>query len=450
VDDNSLRRNRGAFPDDDSLQQQMVTFRRDLHRIPELDFDLPKTRAYLTARLSALECEIQDLGKAGFTAFFAGGGAEAEDLFAGGRFEPRGRVAEPKTGSWIVGKALEAENRFAGKALIGASGTTMPSPSRDGGGESAYSRETIAFRSDMDAIPIDEAVESDFKSVHPGAMHACGHDGHMSILLGFALWVSAHRAQLKTNVMLVFQAAEETTGGAKLICDTGVFSDYGVTRIYGLHLWPGYPAGTVVSRAREFMAGTFVVKVALSGHAAHVAEYRKGTDALEAGCLFVERAYAMEASLPDGVFRLLRFGVFDSGTASNIVADKAVLTGTMRAFKEETFALLRDGMRRIAADITAETGVRVIFETSEGYPAVVNPLELYADAKERLTRVGFEWVELEQPLTQAEDFAHYQQAVPGLFLHLGTGRDAKLHTGDYTLNENVLIDGVRLFRELLG
>jgi hippurate hydrolase len=436
--------------DDNSLQQQMVTFRRDLHRIPELDFDLPKTRAYLTTRLMTLGCEILDLGKAGFTAFFAGGGIEAEDLFAGGKFEPRIRFAAPKAESWIAGKALEAENRFAGKAIIGASGATMPSPTRGGSGEPAYSRETIAFRSDMDAIPIDEAVESDYKSVHPGAMHACGHDGHMSILLGFAQWVSAHRTQLKTNVLLVFQAAEETTGGAKLICDTGVFSDYGVTRIYGLHLWPGYPAGTVVGRAKEFMAGTFVVKVALSGHAAHIAEYRKGTDALEAGCRFVKRAYAMEASLPDSVFRLLRFGVFDSGTASNIVADKAALIGTMRAFEEETFAFLRDGMRQIAADITAETGARVSFETSEGYPALVNPPELYADAKERLARAGFEWAELEQPLMQAEDFAYYQRTVPGLFLHLGTGRDAKLHAGDYALNENVLIDGVRLFRELLG
>ncbi|MDR3305315.1 MAG: amidohydrolase [Clostridiales Family XIII bacterium] len=371
--------------DDRTLQEKVIAFRRALHRIPEIGFDLPKTRAYLTSHLATLGCEIRDLGPAGFTAYFA----------------------------------------------------------------AAAAAETIAFRTDMDALPVEEAGESDYRSEHAGAMHACGHDGHMSILLGLATWVSEHRAAIGKNVLLVFQAAEETTGGAKIICGTGVLKDYGVSRIYGLHLWPGYPKNVVVCRPEAFMAGTVVLGVGIAGHSVHIAEYQKGADALEAGCRFVEQAYAMEKALPDEVFRLLRFGDFHSGTADNVVADSANIRGVMRAYDDAIFDAFWDGMHRIAAEIEADTDVRFSFRRSEGYPPVVNPAALYDAARAVLTKAGFTWFELPAPILPAEDFSYYQREVPGLFFHLGTGVDAKLHACDYTIDEDVLLTGVKLFRALL-
>jgi hippurate hydrolase len=379
---------------DHELAQQIIEFRRALHRIPELDFDLPRTRAYLTNVLTPLGCEIRDLGKAGFTAFF--------------------------------------DN---------------------------HQEATLAFRSDMDAIPIEEPDGGcAFRSEHAGAMHACGHDGHMAMLLGFATWLHAHThihtskesaAEVKTNVLLIFQAAEETTGGAQLICQSGVLKDYGVSKIYGIHLWPGQPKNRIVCRPGGFMAGTFVVEAEIEGRAAHIAEYRKGADALEAGCLFVEKAYAFEAALPQDVHRLLRFGEFHAGTANNVVAGKAHINGAIRAYDDGTFAALQDGLDAAAREAALQTGTHFEIRKSEGYPPVVNPLELYEETKKALTATGFTWHELSEPLMTAEDFAFYQREIPGLFLHLGTGVEAKLHSPAYTLDESVLITGVQIFRALL-
>ncbi|GHU63706.1 peptidase M20 [Clostridia bacterium] len=374
---------------DHELERQIIEFRRALHRIPELDFDLPRTRAFLTEALTPLGCEITNLGKGGFTAFF--------------------------------------DNHQA---------------------------TTIAFRSDMDAIPIDEPVGCAFRSENTGAMHACGHDGHMAILLGLALWLSKNglntgASEVKANVLLVFQAAEETTGGAKLICDSGVFRNYGVSKIYGIHLWPGIPKGQIACRPGGFMAGTFVVEAEIEGRSAHIAEYKKGADALEAGCLFVEKAYAFETTLPQNVFRLLRFGEFHAGTANNIVAAKARISGAVRAYDDETFSALQDGIQTAARETALRTGTQIEIRKSEGYPPVVNPPDLYEEAQAILTAAGFAWQEPAEPLMTAEDFAFYQREIPGLFLHLGTGADVKLHSPAYTLDESVLLTGVQLFRTLL-
>ncbi|MDR1795891.1 MAG: amidohydrolase [Clostridiales Family XIII bacterium] len=385
--------------DDKDLERLIISHRRALHRVPELDVDLPETRAYLLEALAPLGCEIRDLGEAGFTAFFdCGGGAGA--------------------------------------------GAT-------------------AFRTDMDALPILEsgltdegtpslAAREGFLSGHEGMMHACGHDGHMAILLGLAQWVSENRAALPKGVLLIFQAAEETTGGAKQICASGVFEDYGVGRVFGLHLWPDHPAGAVVCREKEFMAGVHVAEAEITGRAAHIAEYWMGADALAAACQFVKEAYRLEASLPEGDSRILRYGALEAGTASNVVADKAVLYGTMRAFSDAVFERLFEGLDGIAEGIGNDFGVDVKLRYSEGYPPVINPPGLYQEAKARLTQAGFAWVELAEPLMVAEDFSYYQKEAPGLFLHLGTGLDCKMHTPAYEIDESVLMAGVRLFRNLLG
>jgi len=300
----------------------------------------------------------------------------------------------------------------------------------------------------MDAIPIDEPAGCSFGSVHPGAMHACGHDGHMAMMIGLAAWASKRRASLKRGILLVFQAAEETTGGAASIVDSGVLADYGVSRIYGLHLWPGFPLGTVICRPKEFMAGTYVIEIEVTGKAAHIAEYTKGIDAMEAGLRLVKDAYVFEKSLPKETFRILRFGTFNSGTTNNVVASKAVLTGALRAFDERTYNAMNTGMKKLAAEIQASSGAGFEFHYSKGYPAVINPEALAGEARQKLTGAGFAWLEPELPYMQAEDFSYYQLAVPGLYMHLGTGGAAKLHAPDYTLDETALGYGLKLWTTL--
>jgi hippurate hydrolase len=273
----------------------------------------------------------------------------------------------------------------------------------------------------------------------------------MSILLGLASELAAHLEDLKSDVLLVFQAAEETTGGAKKIVDSGVFERFGVGKVYGLHLWPGYPKDTVICRKREFMASTMVFRVEIEGRSSHVANYRHGIDALEIGCRLVERVYAMARDeVAADVFRLLRFGIFESGTATNVVPGSAVLQGTLRTYAEDVCEFLWGRMNAIADVLMQETGCTIRLSHADAYPAVINPEPLYEEAKDLLVQAGIDFFELASPLLTSEDFSWYQHAAPGLFLHLGTGKDLQLHRGDYDIDEDVLLTGVRVFQTLLG
>jgi hippurate hydrolase len=273
----------------------------------------------------------------------------------------------------------------------------------------------------------------------------------MSVMLGFADEVAERLDELDRNVLLVFQAAEETTGGAKDIAESGVFEEYGVEKIYGLHLWPGYKAGSVICRDGDFMASTMVLYIDIKGKSAHIGQYRKGADAIDAACRFITRCYEMEKSeISPEVGRLLRFGVIRGGSANNVVADHVYLEGTLRAYGDEVKDFLRDRMKEIAEDIEARTGTGFEFRRSAPYPAVINPHGLFTEAKRAFTKAGFDFIEPPEPLMTAEDFAWYQRRLPGLFFHLGAGTDAPLHSPRYQIDEEALAMGVRAYKTLLG
>ncbi len=346
--------------------------RRALHRIPEVDWALPKTAAYLRARLEALPCEV---------------------------FSP-------------CGDALCAYFDF---------GTA----------------ETVAVRSDMDALPVTEATGLPFASQHSGRMHACGHDGHMAMVLGLADWLAEHRAA--QNVLLIFEPAEETSGGAKAICDTGIFEKYHVTRVYGMHLWPKLPQGTVGARAGGMMARSAQLGVEIAGRSVHIAQWREGADALFAAAEFLRRAYVLAQSAPC----LLRFGKLVSGTVNNAVSDRSALEGSLRCFGDAEFDRLWNGLEDIARAVEAETGCRVTLSCTDGYYAVTNDAALLAAARER-----FPIVEVE-PTLITEDFSEYQRRVPGVFFLLGTGGEA-LHSPKFDFDECVLDTGLALLTTLVG
>lgn len=303
-------------------------------------------------------------------------------------------------------------------------------------------KDAIAFRADADALPIQEKTKASYCSVHPGCMHACGHDGHMAILLELARRLN-EKKELPHNVLLVFQPAEETTGGAKDLCATGIFRSYKVQAIFGLHLWPQLPEGMIASRKNEMMARSCEVRVDVYGKSAHIAKAQEGVDALAAGVDFYQRVMKLEGALPKRIFRLLKFGKFESGRVCNALSDHTRIEGSLRAFQDDVFYSIRAGIVSIAKDIERAYGCTVNVYMTEGYPAVMNPPELHKRVRKA---VGF--FELDGPSMTAEDFSWYQKSLPGMFFFLGVGDTAPLHSDTFDFDEEILLKGVRFFEDL--
>ena len=302
--------------------------------------------------------------------------------------------------------------------------------------------QTIAFRADMDALPIEEKSGAPYASRHPGRMHACGHDGHMAILLELARRLSK-RKRRNRNILLVFQPAEEASGGAKEICDSGIFAQYKVEAIFGLHLWPGLPKGKIFSKPGEMMSRSAELDVDIFGKSAHIGRSWEGNDAMEAACGFLQKAYELERSLPEGTRRLLKFGHLQSGTVRNAISAHTRMEGGLRAFSDEVFFGLRDRLLEIAREVEEEFGCTVKVHTSNGYPAIHNPPALY----EKISSIApFEY--LPEPSMTTEDFSWYQRYIPGMFFFLGLGDTPALHSDKFDFDESVLTLGADFFEQI--
>ena len=300
----------------------------------------------------------------------------------------------------------------------------------------------IAFRADCDALPIQENTGSDFASTHPGNMHACGHDGHMAILLELARRLNEKKT-LPHNVLLVFQPAEETTGGARFLCESGIFEAHNVTAIFGLHLWPFLEAGVIASRKNELMARSCEVSIDISGRSSHIAKPSEGLDALAAGVALYTRARELERSFPNEIYRILNFGFMTSGTVRNAISSHTRMKGSLRAFQDEIFLALRSGLLDIGRQVEAESGCRVDIHISEGYPAVMNPPALY----DRVQKAA-PFAPLDAPTMTAEDFSYYQQHLDAMFFFLGLGDVPALHSDNFHFDETILLKGADFFEKL--
>ena len=308
--------------------------------------------------------------------------------------------------------------------------------------------ETAAFRADMDALPVTEASGVPYASVHPGQMHACGHDGHTALALGLAEYAAAHLADLPRNALFLFQPAEETTGGAERLCETGILEERSVTGVFGLHIWPGLPQGRVFSRPGPLMARSSEVTVTVTGKSVHLSRAAEGRDALTAGAEYLRRAYAAMDALPPEEPRVLRFGKMVSGTVRNAVSGETRLEGSLRTYREETHQLCRERLESLGREIAAESGCAVEVCLSRGYPAVWNHEELHASVCRRLGPDAPAL--LDAPVLAAEDFSFYQRRVPGGFFFLGAGNTPELHAPDFDFDdEAVLPAGLEFLKKLL-
>ena len=302
--------------------------------------------------------------------------------------------------------------------------------------------QTLGFRADMDALPIAEKTDLPFASAHPGKMHACGHDGHMAILLELARRLDK-KEKLHNNVLLIFQPGEESPGGAKRICETGVLEKYNVKTVFGLHLWPALEKGKVFCRANELMSRASELSVDIYGKSTHIGNAAAGIDATAAAVEIYRLARQAEADFPDHIFRLMNFGKFQSGTVRNALSAHARMEGSMRAFQDEVFDKLQRSIEAAAAKVEEQFGCRVELTFGDSYPAVMNDPALL-DRVQQVAEVQM----LDKPSMTAEDFSWYQRYAGGIFFFLGLGDVPALHSTNFDFDESVLEKGADFFEKL--
>lgn len=307
----------------------------------------------------------------------------------------------------------------------------------------------IAFRADMDALSLMERNTHDFVSTHPGAMHACGHDGHMTMLVLLADYLKANPLK-QHNVVLLFQPAEEGPGGAKGMLEAGIVERFNIKEVYGIHLFPGLDAGVIGTKAGPLMAATSEMRIRFKGVPSHGAQPHVGRDAIVAGASFVMNAQTIVSrNVSPMASGVVSFGIFNGGERVNIVAPEVFIEGTMRSFDKEVHALIQKRILALA-DATAlahEVTAEVRFD--DMYPAVINDAALAKTALEIIPGA----VEVPAEML-AEDFSYFGEAVPSLFMFLGIRSESNgqypLHSNLFDFDEEALLAGLDCFVRILA
>lgn len=361
--------------------ERLIKYRKDLHQIPEISFDLFKTSAYIKKELESMGYEIYQ------TAF---------------------------TG-WIAYKKGKKET-------------------------------SIAFRSDMDALPVLEKSDYPYPSTHLGKMHACGHDGHMAMLLGFAYYLK-DQTLINDSIVLIFQPAEEYPGGAKVIIEEGFLDKFKVKKIFGIHLYPNLKEGVYGLVKGPMMARNLEFNIKISGKSAHGASPHDGNDAILASSHLISQLHTIISRNVDPFEQgVITVGTVHGGEARNIIAQDVEITGTMRAFKNEVFYLMKKRVEDIISGIKLSFQVEISSDLMELYPVVNNDADIVEFIEKHLDD-NYEYI---KPLMASEDFAFYQEKVPGMFTMLGTRNEEKgyvhpLHSCYFNFKDEVLARGVELY-----
>ncbi len=302
----------------------------------------------------------------------------------------------------------------------------------------ASKKKTICFRADMDGLSILEKTNLDFCSKHIGVSHACGHDGHMAMLLAFASWASANIASLTANIVCLFQPSEEEKAGAVDIIADGILDRLGVEEIYGLHIWPGLKENQLFSCQNGLLASSSEVDIEIFGKGCHAANRVSGIDALMVASRFVVTYY--DDILDVQGKHLVSFGKLTAGSARNSVADYAKIEATFRTFDDETMLQLITKLETLAKKLEKETKAKIKIRANNLYKSVINSSELFA-RYQKLLKLNL----IEEPYLQAEDFGCYTRKYKAMFMLLGAGDAPMLHTDNFDFNMDILETGVAAY-----
>ncbi len=315
----------------------------------------------------------------------------------------------------------------------------------------ADSDETIAFRSDMDALSVLEKTNVPFESTHPGAMHACGHDGHMALLLGFARHAKTYHS-LRKNIAFLFQPAEEEPGGAKVIIEEGVLKRFNIKTIFGFHLYPELEEGKIGLIDGPALARSGIFDISIQGKSAHGAQPHEGSDSITPAIELIGKYQNIVNKMVDPFHpTVMCIGTIKGGEARNIVAQNTVFEGTLRTFNESDYATIKKKMRHMGKDIENSYDVSVDVNITDFYPAVVNDSNLFNTVDKALDEKMKSYI---RPMMFAEDFSYYQQEIPGFFMMLGVRNETKryvhpLHSCYFNFDESVLINGIKAYDLIL-
>ncbi|MBN2170649.1 MAG: amidohydrolase [Candidatus Krumholzibacteriota bacterium] len=381
----------------DSERADLVALRRDFHRHPELGFQETRTMGVIAERLRALGLE-------------------------------------PRTG-------------VAGTGVVAVMDSGRPGP-------------TLLLRSDMDALPVTEVADRAYRSETEGVMHACGHDGHMATLLTAAAVLRRLGEPKRGRLKLVFQPAEEGEGGAEHMIAEGVLADPPVDAALALHYWSQLPTGEAAVVAGPFMASVDDFTIRVIGQGGHAAMPHEVPDALVAGAAVVTALQTIVSRRTNPMLPVVvTVGAFHAGHAFNVIADKAVLRGTCRAFDEEVWLSLPGHVERVAKAAAEVHGCTVEVEFQRLHRAVVNDAEMTAHVRETVAGLLGEDSIAELRTMGGEDVSEYLSRVPGCFFFVGSGDAAKgtmapHHSAAFDLDEDALPIGcellVRLARDYLA
>lgn len=314
----------------------------------------------------------------------------------------------------------------------------------------------VALRADMDALPIEEENDVPYRSRCPGKMHACGHDGHTSMLLGAARLLKAHEKELPMDVLLIFQPAEEgpNLGGARVMLadlkEKGMAEK--IVRIFGLHLFNDYPLGTICAKYGAMASSTDEFDITVIGRGGHAGQPHKCIDALSIGAKVITAMESYMSRRMDPFDQaIFSVGIFQAGSAKNVVAETARIAGTIRCQREETRAEILKNMEQIVNGICSGFGADCRIDVLHGLPVLVNDKEAveYSAAVAQQVAGKEHVLMLSAPMMGAEDFAYFAEAVPASFLWIGSGNPDKgfthlAHQPKFDFDEDAMANGIQI------
>lgn len=373
-----------------AFSEEIAEWRRDLHAHPELDYDVHRTAGIVAEKLKSFGCDevVTGIGRTGVV----------------------GVIRGSKPGDKVIG-----------------------------------------MRADMDALPIHEATNKPYASKTPGKMHACGHDGHTSMLLGAAKYLAETRNFAGTAVV-IFQPAEEGGGGGRAMVEDGMMERFGITEVYGMHNMPNMPVGQFGLRPGPLMAAADRFTIEIEGRGAHAAQPHGSIDTVMITSQLITALQSVVSRNVDPLeSAVLSITLIRAGDAFNVLPQTATLKGTVRTLNKSVQDLIERRMTDIVNGICSMHEAKAHFTYERGYPVTRNhEAQTYFAAKAAGAIVGDDKVDLTlAPTMGAEDFSYMLEARPGAFIFVGNGESAGLHHPAYDFNDQVIPIGVSYWARLI-